>query len=146
MGNNTSPPPSEAAPAYDELFRNRIPLSGYTAVPQRDDDEDVENLAADGHLHHQHIDPLASSSLPGNNNNDNNGNDPLATSPTIVDSNITNLNGPHTHCDVCERRIDRQERHKKDIHCCTMVSVTFMVAFGCILALGVVIVVKTHGH
>lgn len=28
MGNNTSPPPSEAAPAYDELFRNRIPLSG----------------------------------------------------------------------------------------------------------------------
>lgn len=108
----------------------------YAAVPQRDidephfvDDVDVENQGAEHH--HQHADPS-----PGSNNI------PLVTS---LDPDNPHSNVPHTHCDVCERRLEKREKRQKEIQCCALVSVTFIMAFFCIMLLGIVIV-RSRAH
>lgn len=51
----------------------------------------------------------------------------------------------HFHCTACDRLLERKERRLNQRHCCTMVAVTFMVAFLCSMVLGLGIVVVKHG-
>ncbi|PCH02702.1 hypothetical protein PENOC_041950 [Penicillium occitanis (nom. inval.)] len=131
MGTNSIP--TEAAPAYEDLFagheRPGNTSSGYTSIPQTDllhpeeidnrnnDEIDIEQQQQpdDVHLHqHQHID------------------------------NAEGVDGEgqgHIHCTACDRLLERKEQRMNQRHCCTMVAVTFMVAFLCLMILGLGIVV-----
>ncbi|KUL87382.1 hypothetical protein ZTR_04752 [Talaromyces verruculosus] len=130
MGTNSIP--TEAAPAYEDLFagheRRGNTSSGYTSIPQTDvlnDHPDIppnneteidieqQQQPDDVHLHqHQHTD------------------------------NAEGVDGEgHTHCTACDRLLERKEQRMNERHCCTLVAVTFIVAFLCLMILGLGIVV-----
>ncbi|KAL2814101.1 hypothetical protein BJX63DRAFT_392921 [Aspergillus granulosus] len=46
---------------------------------------------------------------------------------------------PHVHCEACDGFLQRQQKMRAERFCCGMVAATFMVAFVCILLLGVAI-------
>ncbi|KAF2660271.1 hypothetical protein K491DRAFT_589368 [Lophiostoma macrostomum CBS 122681] len=121
------PTPQDAAPAYDDVFHdhpvNQARPSGsasaYATVPQ----DDVELQA---HHHHEHTSP----------------------SPAPVETIAQTIAGvfrpkPHTHCEACDVQIEAREARANERHCCSMVGATFMVAFVCIMLLGIVIVRST---
>ncbi|RAO73814.1 uncharacterized protein BHQ10_009826 [Talaromyces amestolkiae] len=112
--------PTEAAPAYEELFagheRPGNTSSGYTSIPQADllqpeeiDIEQQQQQSDDVHLHqHQHTE----------------------------DGDRVDRGEGHIHCTACDRLLERKEQRINQRHCCTMVAVTFMVIFICLMVLG----------
>ncbi|KAH8703562.1 hypothetical protein BGW36DRAFT_423117 [Talaromyces proteolyticus] len=129
--------PIEAAPAYEEVMhQRRSTRNGYASVPQADAnsdyvDDDVEQHQHNGHNHnpshqyqqHQHNAEPSGISL-----------NPIRQAP-----DTTNLPEPHTHCEACDQLLERRENRLKEKHCCTMVAVTFIMAFICTMAVGIVI-------
>ncbi|KAK1762307.1 hypothetical protein QBC33DRAFT_552257 [Phialemonium atrogriseum] len=131
MGNNTAAP-FESAPSYDDLFAdhpvNGQPPSGsseaYTRVPQEDNQEARHH---DRHSPNE-IDLEASAS---------------------ADTPLRTLSGgskPHVHCDACDKIAARRENRGKEMHCCSMVAATFIVAFVCLTIMGSVIAGKKYHH
>jgi hypothetical protein len=129
MGNTSIP--TDAAPAYEDLFagheRPGNTSSGYASIPQNDllhDQPDIRNDRNENneidieqqpdHVHlHQHPHP----------------------------EDGEREGEGHIHCTACDRLLERKERRLNQRHCCTMVAVTFMVAFLCAMILGLGIVV-----
>ncbi|OCL11434.1 hypothetical protein AOQ84DRAFT_313889 [Glonium stellatum] len=112
--------PRESAPAYEELFNdhpvNQHPPSGsstaYATVPQVDDSEF-------DHSHHHSAPPLT---------------------PTSSETPLRTLGGtPHVHCEACDIQIERREKRHNEQVCCALVAATFMVAFVCLMLLGIVV-------
>ncbi|EOA84642.1 hypothetical protein ACJQWK_07018 [Exserohilum turcicum] len=149
MGIPTTPP-SEAAPAYDDVINNhpvnRYSASGstsaYTVIPQSDDTEYHQHADTDIELHaHNHHTPSQQAPIPL---------PAPAPAPAPAESFTQTLASllrpraetPHTHCAVCDEQVLTAARHKheQERHCCTMVAVTFMSLFFCSMVLGVVIV------
>ncbi|KAJ5620197.1 hypothetical protein N7510_004181 [Penicillium lagena] len=52
---------------------------------------------------------------------------------------------PHKHCEECDKVLERRERRRGEKYCCTMVSVTFIVAFVCLMLFGIVLVSGKKG-
>lgn len=86
----------------------------YTSIPQFDEEE----FQSQHHQKHQHQDP--STSIP------------LSTATTTA--------AQHTHCELCDHQLERREKLRNQRHCCALVAATFMVAFVCVLLLGVAVV------
>ena len=51
----------------------------------------------------------------------------------------------HKHCEECDKALERRERRQSAKYSCTMVSVTFMVAFVCLMLFGIVLVSAKQG-
>ncbi|OOQ91384.1 hypothetical protein PEBR_00046 [Penicillium brasilianum] len=114
MGAST---PSEVAPPYEELYSQRPsnPLTGYTRVAAADEpDLDLERDA------HQH--------------------DP--STPLELNGSTSNSYKPHTHCEECDRQLERRERRRSKEHCCTTVSRTFMTIALFLMIFGIVAVIS----
>jgi len=123
---------NEPAPPYDDLLidheRPANTISGYALVPRgeisRDNISNGNNDDDTEQQLHNH-----------NHNHDDN-------QPTNMAMDMTDLQPPatHVHCEACERLLERKERRNNEQHCCMMVSITFMVAFICMMLLGIAIV------
>lgn len=50
----------------------------------------------------------------------------------------------HVHCEECDRRLERREKRRSKEHCCTMVSVTFMVIALFLMLFGIVAVASAR--
>ncbi|KAJ5166955.1 uncharacterized protein N7482_005736 [Penicillium canariense] len=113
MGASTT---DEVAPAYEEVFRQPSTRpAGYTRVAF--DDAEELDLERDSHQH----DASLSAEL-GQPNTD---------------------GKPHTHCEECDRQLDRRERRKSKEHCCTMLARTFMSITLFLVIFGIVAVLST---
>ncbi|KAJ5587809.1 uncharacterized protein N7459_003574 [Penicillium hispanicum] len=114
MGAST---PQDTAPAYEELFEQRPSnlLTGYSRVAGADE-LDVEHDA------HQYDAGAVA----------------LGQQSPAADAAL------HVHCDECDRQADRRERRRSKEHCCTMVSVTFMVIALFLMLFGIVAVVSAR--
>lgn len=135
------------APAYDDIFGNHpvnrngpsgsasaashfTPMlaslerytdnSQYAAVAQ---DDDVE-LHAHGHDH-------VSSPSPD---------EPHAPESTIERITELSRSQPHTHCELCDVQTAARQRQAREHekYCCTMVAMTFSIAFVCAAIFGIV--------
>ncbi|PTU21622.1 hypothetical protein P175DRAFT_0193278 [Aspergillus ochraceoroseus IBT 24754] len=119
---------SDSAPPYEELDSDQHgkrlpsnPFNGYSEVPQSDYHEQSDGE----HQHqHQHQDSYL---------------DPESDSVPLTPKTTQ----PHFHCDACDRLLERQQKRRFEHYICTMVSVTFMVAFVCLTVVGIVLV---HGR
>ncbi|KAL2835432.1 hypothetical protein BJY01DRAFT_223705 [Aspergillus pseudoustus] len=98
---------SDPAPAYEELEAQSS--SGYASVPQVDDEA--------VHQQHQHQHQY------------------LTRHGSTLPAQATFQ--PHVHCEACDGFLQRQQKMRAERFCCGMVAATFMVAFVCILLLGV---------
>ncbi|KAF2464278.1 uncharacterized protein BDR25DRAFT_242968 [Lindgomyces ingoldianus] len=116
--------PQDSAPAYEDVIQdhpvNQYTPSGsasaYSAVPQ----DDVEMHA---HMHDA---------------------SPPTPQPQGQESLAQTIAGvfrpkPHVHCKECDVMTQAREQRENEKHCCTMVAVTFIVAFICALLLGIVV-------
>ncbi|OAL51645.1 hypothetical protein IQ07DRAFT_598488 [Pyrenochaeta sp. DS3sAY3a] len=141
MGYPTTP--QDAAPAYDDVFADHPvnkqgpsrSTSAYAAVPQEDDD--VE-LGAHDHVHSNTPTPA-----PVLN----------ASEPETFVQTIANVfrpkQGPHVHCEQCDKMMTVRLRREAQQHCCTMTSAVFIAAFICIffgVVLTSVIVTRARRH
>ncbi|EEA19404.1 hypothetical protein TMatcc_009537 [Talaromyces marneffei ATCC 18224] len=114
--------PTDAAPAYEDLFRPGNASSGYASIPQNDNDGennngiDIEQHPDHVHLHQHH-----------------------------PEERVGEGEG-HTHCTACDGMLERKERRRTQRHCCTMVAATFMVAFVCALIMLLSIFERFNGH
>lgn len=107
----------------------------YASIPQADllerDDNRMDNAAeidpeqADAeHVHlHNHV--------AGGGYGNGNGNE--------ADRNA-DPGQPHVHCTACDNLIERKERRLNQRHCCTMLAVTFTMAFLCLFFFGLAVV------
>ncbi|KAH7113293.1 hypothetical protein B0J11DRAFT_446088 [Dendryphion nanum] len=124
MGLPTSP--QDAAPAYNDVFHNhpvnQFPPSGssssYRAVPQ----DDVELLA-----HECSGNQTSPSPAPGQQNE--------TLAQTIAGVFRPQ---PHTHCEQCDIQTTAREIRDNERHCCTMTAYTFIIAFFCLMIVGIV--------
>ncbi|PKS05389.1 hypothetical protein jhhlp_008764 [Lomentospora prolificans] len=124
---------SESAPAYDQLFAShpinqQPPRRGfpkaYAPLAQEDDPEEQPQPRGHQHLHYH------------------NGTNPEAAN-IAEDTPMETVNGGarvHVHCEVCDRIAERRERRQNERHCCSMVTTTFIMAFVCLMVLGIVVV------
>ncbi|KAJ5450195.1 uncharacterized protein N7458_006644 [Penicillium daleae] len=110
MGSST---PNEVAPPYEELYSQRPsnPLTGYSRVAAADE----LDLERDAHQHD-------------------------STSHDELNESQLNSTKPHTHCEECDRQLERRERRRSKEHCCTMVSRTFITIALFLMIFGVVAV------
>ncbi|KEZ41983.1 hypothetical protein SAPIO_CDS6560 [Scedosporium apiospermum] len=117
---------SESAPAYDQIFAshpvNQAPpqrgfTKAYAPVAQEDDSEIPQQQQP--HLHyHNGVDPEAGDA-----------------EGEILLGGAT----PHTHCEACDRIAARRERSDREKHCCSMVAAVFIMAFVCLMVVGIIV-------
>lgn len=120
MGRPTAPP-SEAAPAYDELsFDHEHPVNAYPPLRSTSAYATVPQNEPDIELAHDHTTPAS--------------------------SNPPNSFTPHQHCETCDTLTSAREVRAQERHCCMWVSVVFMVISVSLLLLGIVAVDAKYKH
>lgn len=63
------------------------------------------------------------------------------TEHNAVPIDTLNLPPPeHIHCEACDRLIERKQKRNNERHCCTVVALTHIIAFLCLMILGIVVV------
>ncbi|RAH56315.1 hypothetical protein BO85DRAFT_450355 [Aspergillus piperis CBS 112811] len=106
------PPPTEPTPPYEETESTSRHNHTYSTLTQAIDDPEIQLPS----FHkHDHGDGPTTSLIPG------------ATPQE------------HSHCEVCERIINRRERRQAHADCCRIVAMVFVVMFVCMMILGIVI-------
>ena len=117
MGHPTTP--SDAAPAYDDVFNHEHPVnafppsgstSAYATVPQNEPDVELADHSAHA------------SSTPANS--------------------FT----PHQHCETCDTLTSAREVRANERHCCLWTSIVFMTISVALMLLGIVAVDAKFKH
>lgn len=65
-----------------------------------------------------------------------------ASTPLELNESTSNSYKPHTHCEECDRQLERRERRRSKEHCCTTVSRTFMTIALFLMIFGIVAVIS----
>ena len=151
------PTPQEAAPAYEELFEDHPvnqfrPTGSSSAVGLQYSHIYMQRMS---NMQKYAQVPQADIELQAHEHNHNH-TSPSPGPPQAPESLAQTIAGvfrprPHTHCEQCDVQLAAREKRANQRHCCTMVAVMFMIAFFCMLLLGIVVTsavtkAKRHGH
>ncbi|KAF2114001.1 hypothetical protein BDV96DRAFT_647489 [Lophiotrema nucula] len=119
------PTPNESAPSYDELFHDH-PVNGHT--PSGSTSSYMQVSQDDVELAHNHTSP--------------------SPAPAEQESLAQTIAGvfrpkPHTHCEQCDVQTAAREKREAQQTCRALVAATFMVAFICLMILGITVAKAT---